>query len=159
MNVGLALACCIASGSPLDLPPDLPPSWPMRAESLPLPAPEGDGRDLLTLAAGIVGSWAFSMPTYKLLYDHGPPLRVEGDTGYSPSANLGLLVGGALGAAVGVQLGHAFQGQERSLKAAVVGSALATVPFIFGVREPDLPYYGLTLGTLAQALGAWLGSG
>lgn len=114
-------------------------------------------RDLLTVGGGVVGSWALAIPTFLYVYHHGPGIKTHGDEGYSPTANAWLLVSGAAGAALGAHTAHSLQGRGGSLQGAIVGSAAATLPFFLGIRDPALPYYMLSLGTLAQALGAWLG--
>ncbi len=129
----------------------------------PQPAPDAGHADsgwdgALSVGGGVVGSLAAGIPTFEVLYNHGPPIKVKGDDGYSVAANVGLLVAGAAGAALGVHLARHVREAPSSLTGALLGTVAATLPFMLGVSSPTLPYYGLTLVPLLQGIGGWLGA-
>lgn len=114
---------------------------------------------LLPTLAGALGSWVVGIPVFLFLERHAGGRRFKGDAGYSRSANMGLLLSSALGAGGAVHLARRSSTQDSSLRGAVAGAGLATLPFALGYDDPRLPYYVLTIGTALQAFGARVGSG
>jgi hypothetical protein len=104
--------------------------------------------------AGALGSWVGGIPVYLLLDRNAGDRRVKGDAGYSRTANVGLLISSALGAGAGVHIARRSSRGGSSLRRALAGAGLATLPFVLGYDDPYLPIYLLTLGTALQVVGA-----
>lgn len=105
---------------------------------------------------GLVGSWSVGGILYFVVDHNANDRTVVGDAGYSPTANWVLLGASAVGAAVGVHTAGRIRAPG-SFTGTLLGSALATAPFMAGADDPYLPYYLLTLGTGLQILGGIVG--
>lgn len=115
------------------------------------------GDILLQGAAGAAGSLLLAVPTYLYLDGHAGDGRIEGDTFYSPTANVGLIASSAIGSAVGVYVAGELLRLDGSFWSAALGSGIASLPFLLGTHDPYLPYYALTLGVALQDVGSLVG--
>jgi hypothetical protein len=78
--------------------------------------------------------------------------KVKGDAGYTPNANTAFAIGSWVGATTGAILVAPWGAGCRAHMTAI-GTALPTIPLLFGREEPYLPFIGLLFITPLQALG------
>lgn len=149
------------SGAPSSMVPGLYTPFPSHPVASELRQDDESGSimvPLLSLGGGVVGSWLVGVPVLYVLDRTAGDRRVKGDAGYSPTAHWGMLVSSSIGAATGVHLVRKGLGATTSMKGALIGASLGTLPMVLGVDSPYLPYFSFTVGSLLQAVGGLLGS-
>lgn len=111
----------------------------------------------LAAAGAIGGSWGLGVSVYAVLDRYASDNRIEGDYFFSPTANAGLVLSSSVGAALGFSGVLRARDAEFNFTRVLVGTTVASLPFLLGIDGPFLPYYALTLGTTLQVAGALVG--
>ena len=104
---------------------------------------------------GSVGSLVGGIPLFALLQDHGR--KVKGDSGYSPTANVAMLIGSVVGNSLGVFVVGSSGNVKGSFPKTIIGTSIASLPLLFAYDDPYFPYAAVTLGVLLQNLGSIIG--
>jgi hypothetical protein len=101
----------------------------------------------------LAGAWIGGILAWQAFDDpEGPDRKVKGDAGYTPNANTAFAIGSWLGATT-VAIAVAPRSAGCRAWATALGTAVPTIPLLFGREEPYLPLLGVLFVAPLQALG------